>query len=290
MSREIDQPTTAHQFSSEFRTLVEDLRAILWEIDCAARRFTWVSRHAEEVLGYPVAEWLEQPGFWENHMYPEDRESVLASCQRVEAGGEDHEFKYRMIAADGRIVWLRQIVRIVKDSQGCTSKLRGVMVDITEQCVAEQVLRESEERFRKVFQENPVAMVLWGRDFRVKAVNQAFCALLGMKERKFAKMTTPEFIHPDDRAAKINVMHQLFAGKIPSYKSQKRYVNSRGEIIWVESFGTLVRDSSGNPLYGPDDLGRYHGAQARRADPPGIVGTPHAAPGRGAAADRAGAA
>jgi PAS domain S-box-containing protein len=289
MSREIEPPTTAHQFPSEFRTLVEDLRAILWEIDCAARRFTWVSRHAEEVLGYAVADWLEQPGFWENHMYPEDRESVLASCQRVEAGGEDHEFIYRMIAADGRIVWLRQIVRIVKDSRGSTSKLRGVMVDITEQCTAEQALRESEERFRKVFQENPVAMVLLGRDFRVKAVNQAFCALLGMEEREFANMTTPEFIHPDDRAATVKLMHRLFAGKIPSYKAQKRYVNSRGEIIWVDSLDPGPRFQR-KPALRACDLRRCHGAQARRAGPPGIVGTPHAAPGRGTAANRAGTA
>jgi PAS domain S-box-containing protein len=248
MSPEIEL-TYARQFPAEFRALVEDLRAILWEIDCPAHRFTWVSRHAEEVLGYPVAEWLEQPGFWENHVHPEDRESVLATCDRVEAGGEDHQFEYRMTAANGRIVWLRHIVRIVKGTHGQAAKLRGVMVDITEQRAAEQAVRESEERFRKIFQDGPLAMILLGPDFRIKAGNRAFCRMLGMDERDLGNMTTPEFIHPDDREVSAARIRELFAGKIASYRGQKRYIDAAGETIWVDGFGSLVYDSSGTPAY-----------------------------------------
>lgn len=249
MSPEVDRPTTGHEVPSDLRTLVEDLRAILWEVDCSARRFTCVNRYAEEVLGYPVEQWLEQPDFWENHIYPEDRESVLASCRRVEAGGEDHEFEYRMMAADGRTVWLHHVVRMVKDADGRTTKMRGVIVDITQRKAAEQALRESEERFRRVFQESPIAMSLVGHDFRVKAVNRACCAMLGMEEREFSNTTALDFIHPDDRAAWVELIQQLFAGKIPSYKVQKRYINARGETIWVDGFRTLICDASGNPLY-----------------------------------------
>jgi PAS domain S-box-containing protein len=249
MSPDIDRPNTARESPSEFGTLVDDLRAILWEIDCGARRFTWISRHAKEVLGYPVEEWMGQPGFWENHIHPEDREPVLARCRQVEAQGEDHQFEYRMIAADGKILWFRHIVRVVKDSYGQASKLRGVMVDITEQREAAQALRESEERFRKIFHEGPIAMSLVGRDFHVKAVNQAFCTMLGMDEDKFKKITTAEFIHPDDRAAGVDMIAQLFAGTSPSHRDQKRYITARGETIWVDVFGTLLRDASGNPAY-----------------------------------------
>ncbi|HUI77407.1 MAG TPA: PAS domain S-box protein [Bryobacteraceae bacterium] len=245
----MDRATITLQFPSEFRTLVEDLRAILWEIDYGARKFTWVSRHAEEVLGYPVSEWLETPGFWEDHIHPDDRDFALANCcpDRVEA--EDHQLEYRMIRATGQIVWLRQIARVARASSGEISKIRGVMVDITEQREAMQALRESEERFRKVFQDGPIGMIILGCDYRVHAVNQAFCGMLGMEEHRLTGMTTPLFVHPEDRQACIELLRELFAGKIPSYKDQRRYINAREEIIWVDVFGTLVRDPCGKPLY-----------------------------------------
>jgi PAS domain S-box-containing protein len=290
MSPEFDRPTSAPQFPSEFRTLVEDFRAILWEIDCGAHRFTWVSRHAEEVLGYPVSDWLDKPNFWDDHIHPADRESVLASCQRVEAGAEDHQFEYRMIAASGQILWFRHIVRMVKDSHGRAVKLRGVMVDITEQRAAEQALRDSEERLRKVFYEGPVAMSIVGPDFRVKAVNQAFCTMLGMEEHDFKKMTTAEFIHPDDRAERADMILQLFAGTIPSYRAQKRYINARGETIWADVFGTLVRDASGNPLYVLGIAVDITAHKRAERDSPGIVRALDAFAGRGAAPNRTGTA
>jgi PAS domain S-box-containing protein len=243
MANSIGRSTAILEFPSEFRTLVDDLRAILWEIDTAARRFTWVSRHAEEVLGYPVAQWLQEPGFWENHMHPEDRESVLARCAQMVIEGMDHQFEYRMIAASGRVIWLRHIVRTVKDSQGRMTKLRGVMVDITEQREAIQALRENEERFRAAFQDSPIAMSLLGCDFRVKAVNHAFCKLVGREDHEILQLTSSGFIHPDDLPKSSELVEQLFSGAIPNYKLQKRYVNATGEIIWVDYFAALVRDS-----------------------------------------------
>jgi len=250
MSPKVDLSASPAPLPSEFRILVEDLRAILWEIDTAAKRFTWVSRHAEEVLGYPVEQWLDQPGFWDDHLHPEDREWVLPKCEAWEAGGEDHQIEYRMIAANGQTVWLRQVVRTVKDASGKLSKLRGVMLDITEQRVAAQALRESEEQFRTLFEDGPIPMILAGPNLQIKAVNQAYCAMLGMEEQELLQLTTPEFIHPDDRPGCLALVQQLFAGEIPSYKVQKRYLNAKGEILWVDVFGTLLRDSHGKPRFG----------------------------------------
>jgi PAS domain S-box-containing protein len=66
-----------------------------------------------------------------NHIHPEDREHSVAYCQKYTAQGLDHEFEYRAVAADGRIVWLQDIVHVVQDAEGRVRQLRGVMVDIT---------------------------------------------------------------------------------------------------------------------------------------------------------------
>src|SRR5262249_5266602 len=89
-----------------FRDLVQGLDAIVWEASAPSRDFTFVSRRAETVLGYPVERWVKERGFWINHVHPEDREQVASLSASALAAGEDHEIEYRAPAADGREVWL----------------------------------------------------------------------------------------------------------------------------------------------------------------------------------------
>ena len=112
--------------------LVHDLDAIVWEADAQTWQFTFVSEPAERMLGYPVRGWLEDPDFWVKHIHPDDREKAVAYCREATKRSEDHRFEYRFLAADGRIVWLRDLVHVVKDRSGRPERLHGVMVDITE--------------------------------------------------------------------------------------------------------------------------------------------------------------
>ncbi len=117
--------------------LVEGLNAIVWEAEARTLRFTYVSRHAEDLLGYPLAQWLAAPDFWSSHIHPDDRAWATALCRQAVSQGQDHDFEYRYITAGGRVVWLRDIVRVVTDTVGHPQRLRGVMVDITERKAAE---------------------------------------------------------------------------------------------------------------------------------------------------------
>ena len=249
MSAEAPTISTALRVS-EFRTVVEDLRAFMWQVDISSRRFTWVSRHAEELLGYPVERWLNEPCFWENHIHPEDREPVLRFCRCAEALGEDHEFDYRAITADGRALWLRQVVRAVKNEAGKVYEWRGVIIDITDRKHAEAVLQASEERFRKVFEEGPMAMAIVGTDLLIKQANHALCAMLGYTRQELEQHSFSEFTHPDDVARCDEQLRSILFGHRPNYRIEKRYVRKTGEQIWADVFGTTVRDAAGNPLYG----------------------------------------
>ena len=125
------------------RQLMETVKAIVWEADAQTRRFSFVSQAAEEILGYPVEDWLEKPDFWVNLIHPDDREHTIAYCQASTAEGKDHEFEYRAMAADGRMVGLRDLVRVIKDENGIPRRLRGVMVEISQRMHAEDALRNS---------------------------------------------------------------------------------------------------------------------------------------------------
>ncbi len=117
--------------SERFQSLVESTRAAIWEADPATLAVNYISSEVEELLGYQAAEWIEDEGFWIEHMDPEDRRKVTRDIRHALDQVEDWAFDYRMIAADGRPVWLRDIVKVVIEGDRLV-KLVGVKVDITE--------------------------------------------------------------------------------------------------------------------------------------------------------------
>jgi sigma-B regulation protein RsbU (phosphoserine phosphatase) len=130
-----------------FRSFVDGLGAVLFEADPATLAYTFVSHQAEELLGYPVARWTSEADFWARHVHPDDREWVVP--ERVSAVSERrvHDVEYRMQAADGRHVWVRDIVYVIADDADSSERLVGIMVDATERKQAEEELRASHERF-----------------------------------------------------------------------------------------------------------------------------------------------
>ena len=126
-----------------FADLVNSLEGIVWEADAETFAFSFVSEQAERVLGYPTAQWLKEPGFWKNHLHPEDRDWAVQSCREAVAENRNHDFDYRMVAADGSIVWFRNLVTVVVEG-GRPARLRGMMVNTTRHRRAEDQLRLSE--------------------------------------------------------------------------------------------------------------------------------------------------
>jgi PAS domain S-box-containing protein len=128
-----------------FRDLVSGIDVIVWEAD-AELNFSFVSKRAEDILGYPVERWLAEPGFLNQYFHPDDKAAVMAADRAVHATAKDYELEYRVLASDGRTVWFREIVRVEVDDNGQVTSLRGVMVDITAQKAADNVRAGLEEQ------------------------------------------------------------------------------------------------------------------------------------------------
>jgi len=93
-----------------------------------------VNGRAEKLLGYTVEQWMTEPDFWRSRIHPDDREHVLAHADREIAAGRDWAYEYRMLAADGRVVWIRDSVTFSGDRLHC------LKVDITERKRTEALL------------------------------------------------------------------------------------------------------------------------------------------------------
>jgi PAS domain S-box-containing protein len=148
--RDITERKAAEQASranrEHYRNLVETSQAVPWQLDLPSWRFTYIGPQAVGLLGYPVEAWYEA-GFWSDHLHPEDRDQAIHFCQTETRRGEDHEFEYRMITADGGVVWIRDSVNVV-NSPGGPVALRGFMFDITERKRVALELKAREERLR----------------------------------------------------------------------------------------------------------------------------------------------
>lgn len=140
LAREQAARAGAEVAQHRFHDLVNSLEGIVWEADAVTFRFLFVSKQAERILGYPVERWLSEATFWKDHIDPEDREWAVNLCVTATAEKRDHDFEYRMIAADGQIVWLRDLVSVVVEGDRPT-RLRGVMVDVTKRKRTEKALR-----------------------------------------------------------------------------------------------------------------------------------------------------
>ena len=103
--------------------------AIVWECDAGTFVFSHVGRSAEAVLGWPVECWTAHPTFWADVvLHADDREASVTYCAAETAECRDHTFEYRARAVDGRVVRLRDYVRVVPAPDGSPGTLRGVMI------------------------------------------------------------------------------------------------------------------------------------------------------------------
>ncbi|HLB76940.1 MAG TPA: diguanylate cyclase, partial [Candidatus Dormibacteraeota bacterium] len=113
-----------------YEDLVNTIDGLVWEQSLPGRQLTFVSKKAEAMLGYPVERWLREPGFWLSHIHPDDRAGAASYSDAVVARKGSGESQYRMLAADGRTIWVRDHYSVLVERDQAVI-LRGVLVDIS---------------------------------------------------------------------------------------------------------------------------------------------------------------
>ena len=132
----------ARNSEARYQALVEGIPAVVYEMGPDdERRTLYVSPHVEQILGYSRQEWLEQPDIWMELLHPDDREIQLAAHDLHNETGEPWTREYRLIASDGRVVWVSDLATLMRDSEGQPRTWQGVMMDITAQKEAEEALQ-----------------------------------------------------------------------------------------------------------------------------------------------------
>ena len=236
-----------------FQSLVNTVDGIVWEADAATFQFSFVSKRAEVLLGYPLSAWIESPGFWKDHIHPEDRDSTVSYCIQCTSEKRSHEFEYRMIAADGKIVWLQDFVSVIIN-EDLTCYLRGIMVDITARKQAEAKLHKSEERYRQIVETTQEGIWMIDENNNTTFVNKKMCEIIEYLPAEIVGKSIHCFMNEKSNT--------IIAQQI---KRRKQGINETFYFKFIAKSGSVVWTSlSTNPVF--DDAGIYKGTLAMVTD------------------------
>jgi PAS domain S-box-containing protein len=150
---------------------------------------------------------------------------------------------------DGESFWNELYVSPVHDDEGRLTNFIGIQNDITERRRIEEILRESEERFRATFEHAAVGAAQVGIDGRWLRVNRRLCEIVGYTHDEMLGMTFADITHPEDLEADMEQVRAMLRGEREPYTMEKRYVRKDGSTVWVNLTVSLVREASGEPRY-----------------------------------------
>lgn len=137
----------------------------------------------------------------------------------------------------------------VSEQRTAHGGIAQLATEITAIKAREEALRESEERFRALFEHAMVGAAIVGPDFRYRTVNRALCDVLGYREDELLAMTVLDVTHPEDRETGRRATESLYTGELDILSEEKRYVRRDGRLVWAIVSTSLIRDAAGEPAY-----------------------------------------
>ncbi len=238
---------------ARWRSLVEQVPATIYieELARNGKTLTYISPQYEAMLGHTPAEGVSHPEHWYGLVHPEDRERVLAEDARTDEMGEPFATEYRMFAADGSVVWIRDEAILVRDEEGVPLFWQGVMFDVTGRKEAEERLREAEELYRTLVERMPAVTYIDRADGTDEPLytSPQIEELLGYTpEEWLQRRLWPERLHPEDRERILAADERFESGGEP-FSEEYRLLARDGSVVWVREEAVLVRDSEDEPLF-----------------------------------------
>ncbi|WP_346238320.1 PAS domain-containing protein [Niabella insulamsoli] len=233
--------------SKRYNSLLQSIEGIVWEARADNFEFSFVSDQAEPILGYTSEEWLKEPSFWSNHIYPDDRERAVAYCTTETRKGRNHSFDYRMIKADGSTAWLKDMVSVITEN-GAPSVLRGIMVDITES----KLSADLDHLEKHILELNAVQNIDIGAVLSeyLKGLEQLFpymkCSILRVRDNKVYNWAAPSL-----PASYVNLIDGQEIGPYAGSCGTSAYLK---EKVIVSDIETDLRWANYKHLVLPHDL------------------------------------
>ncbi len=246
---------TSHALSA-FRTMVEHLPIVSYQERVAVSgypqwSFLYLSPQIRDLIGYDTEEyWGDSNFYWDHIIHPDDKEGIIREAVRTVETGDLYEQEYRMIASDGRTVWVHDISQLVEQDDDGVQVWDGVIVDITARKESELRLREAEARYRTLVEQTPaityqerVSGPRYPEDVDVFTSPQA-ATLLGYPAGGWEPSSASFWmtaVHPDDYEAVTRIAGEAVRAREP-YRLEYRMIAADGREVWLQDETVFVSE------------------------------------------------
>jgi len=246
--RDITAQKQAHealiQSQQRYKNLVNSIDGIVWEADAKTFQFTFISQQAERFFGYPLQDWLNQPSFWAEHIHPDDKTWAPTYCAESTANQRDHDFEYRMITADQRTLWIRDLVTVIVENDQAV-KLCGIMLDVTDKKADEEKIAI----FQRFIETSGEGMGMTTLDGKVVYMNPSLCRFVDEPDLKtvFGRKIIDFYPEAQQKRFQAEFMPKIL--ETGQWAGEMNIISSNGKITQTYESFFLIKDNEEQPLY-----------------------------------------
>ena len=209
---------------------------------------TWTAE-LESMYGLPPGGFGRTQAAFENLVHPDDRSGVIELVDGAMKSRQPTYGEWRVVWPDGSVHWIAGRWQVFADESDEPSRMLGVNMDVTERKRAEEAVKESEEKFRSVFRDAGVGMVIVSLDGHFRAVNRTFCDYLGYSEEELLEKTVESITLAPDWPPFSQKLQETFTNGGSFQWFEKRCLHKSGRIVYTQSSASLIRGSDGAPQY-----------------------------------------
>jgi diguanylate cyclase (GGDEF)-like protein/PAS domain S-box-containing protein len=205
---------------NQYRGFIENLPVLFYAVAPDPPYAPIYISPAFEIFGYPIEEWMTNGDMWLRVIHDEDREWVMDKTRDAMASGEEIDYEYRITTRDGSLFWVRDRGCFIKNKEGRATCWQGIILDITEQKLAEQELQKREKQYRTLVRNSPgTAVLLFDQDFRYTLADGEQLKKHNFSQEMFENKTLWEVFPPEISEEWSGYYRRALAGENVSFET-----------------------------------------------------------------------